>query len=614
MRTPTPRPHAPTAPRTPHPDPHPDPHRVPRPDPDPAGAAAGAGHGPVLPTAAQRADRLEALLGDPGDPDNPHGRHALLQADDQRQVPAATEELLQRAGLSAEFVPRELGGQLTAGDDLARVLRPVFRRDVALGFGYGVTSLFAASAVWAAGSPGQRRDTARRLLAGGRATILHREIAHANALLRDEFTARPTACGFVLGGGKDVVINAERAEVFVMYARTAAGRGPLSHSVLLLDPARLPPGGLRHGPRVPTAGMRGPRFSGLEFTDCPVGPQALVGQLGQGVQLELRTFQVNRGLILGTAVAGVDSVLRHALGAATDHRPGHRPARRWHRVLAGVFADLLAGDAMALVVLRALTLLPDSSHLPAAAGKYAVPAVLRQDLEELATVLGSRGYDRGPRYGGFQKLLRDLPVAGLGHAGTASCQAVLVPQLPVLARHSWFQDPEPPAALFSPDQPHPGFDYRRLTLTGTHDALAATLVGAGERAAARRARGPVWSALADLAAAFTTELRALRQACATLPDHAAAGSVDPRACALADRYGLVVCAAACLGVHEAHHGTDTFLADPSWTTLALSRLAGRLGLPQPDLPEDVTATVLAEALHRHRHHRSLDLYATHLAG
>ncbi|MEU3891388.1 acyl-CoA dehydrogenase [Streptomyces sp. NPDC029041] len=578
----------------------------PAPPPD---AAEDTAHG------VERAARLERLLGDPCDPHNPHGYRALLDADAQRHVPEATEALLTDVRLGAEFVPRDLGGRLARPDVLARALRPVFRRDVALGFGYGITSLFGASAVWAAGDERRRADTARLLLSGGRATILHHELAHANAILRDEFTARSApGGGFVLGGRKDVVINADRADRFVMYARTATSAGPRSHSVLFLDPERLPPGGLRRLPRVPTHGMRGSRFAGLEFTDCPVPAGTLVGDVGDGVQLALRTFMVNRCLIPGTVVAGVDSALRFAVRAATEGRPTGQPARRHQAVLAGVFADLLACDSMAVTGLRALSLLPDSAHLVAAAVKLTMPDLLREDLEELATVLGAHGYDRGPLYGGFQKLVRDLPVAGLGHAGSAACQAVLVPRLRALARRSWFCDEEPTARLFLLSAPVPPLDYRKLSLSGGDDVLTASLVGAAERLGPLRGHGPLWAALADLADAFVQEMRALREQCAALPQSAQATLADPRACTLADRYVLVLAAAACLGVWEGQDGMDSFLAQPEWVVLALTRIGRRLGARVPELPDTATGPVLDEVLLRYREGRSFDVYDTRIAG
>ncbi|WP_192582462.1 acyl-CoA dehydrogenase [Streptomyces triticiradicis] len=575
--------------------------------------------GEAAPAAAsERAARLEAALGDPLDPDNPHGHLALLRADEARDAPAATEALLAEAGLGAEFVPCDLGGRLTDLEELARVLRPLFRRDLALGYGFGITSLFAACAVWTAGNEPQRRALAAHLLGGGRVTIVHREVAHANAILRNEVQARPGPDGgWVLNGRKDTVINAHRAEAFVVYARTAREEGPRSHSVLLLGPEPPASGEVRRLGRVEMPGMRGAHFSGLEFADVAAGPQALVGEAGEGVSLALRSFQISHCLIPGVVLAGVDSVLRQAVRAAVENRPDERPARRWHKVLAGVFADLLACDSMAVTGLRAMSLLPEDSYLLAAAVKYTMPDLLREDLEELATVLGARGYDRGPLHGGFQKLVRDLPVAGLGHAGTAVCQAVLVPQLPALARTAWFCTPEPPAGLFEPGAPLPPFDHRRLAHSGTDDLLTATLVGAAGRLAKGRsghADGSPHAALAGLAQAFVAELRVLRARCAALSAPAGGTGFDAQACALADRYALVLAAAAVLGMWEGQAGTGSFLEEPAWAVLALSRIARRLGAAVPGLPPSVVGSVLGEVLERCRQGRSLDLYGTALAG
>ncbi|MEW2266227.1 acyl-CoA dehydrogenase [Streptomyces sp. NPDC047853] len=596
-----------TADRTPHPGPLPPP--APAPAPAPAGARHGSApaHDKGEPA---RAARLEAALGDPFDPRNPNGHLALVRADDARHSPHATEALLARHRLSAEFVPHDLGGRLTDLEQLARVLRPLFRRDLAAGYGFGVTSLFAASSVWTAGDPAQRTALAGVLLGGGRAAIVHREVAHANAILRREVAATPApGGGHLLNGSKDAVMNADRTDTFVVYARTSPGHGPHSHSVFLLTgpPER---GQVQRLPRVQMPGMRGARFSGLRLSDVHLPDSALVGTPGQGITLALRSFQISHCLIPGTVLAGVDGVLRLAVRAATEHRPGHQPARRWHKALSGVFADLLACDAMAVTALRALSLAPKDAYLLAAAVKYTMPDLLREDLEELAAVLGARGYDRGPLYGGFQKLARDLPVAGLGHSGTAVCQAVLVPQLAALARTAWFRSAEGPAELFTPGAPLPPLDHTRLTHSGTGDLLAATLIAAAERLSTHSA-GPLHTTLATLARTLVAELRTLRDRCAQLP--ASSTAVDPLACALADRYALLLSAAACLGVFEGQTGHDTFLADPAWAVLALSRIARRLGAPVPDLPPQAQQTVLAEALDRCRHGHSLDLYATALA-
>ncbi|NBM19169.1 acyl-CoA dehydrogenase [Streptomyces sp. GC420] len=572
-----------------------------------------------------RAQYVEDLLGDPFAAGNPHGQEALLAADERREAPAATETLLTRFGLAAEFVPRSLGGRLGGVEELAQVLRPVFRRDVALGFGAGMTALFAASVVWTAGDHRQRRDTARLLLDGGRITILHRQFAHANAILRGEYTAHPApGGGYVVGGRKEVVINADRADAFVAYVRTAPGDGPDSHSVFLLETGRLPARAVRRLPRARTHGMRGAHYAGLELDRCPVPADALVGRPGEGVSLSLRTFQVSRALVSGGAlVAGMDSALRYAVRAVTESRRGVAPRGRRGRVLAGVFADLLACDSLAVAGLRLLDLAPEHALVPSAAVKYAVSALLHEDLDELAAVLGARGYDRGPAYGGFQKLVRDLPVAGLGHAGTADTQAVLVPHLRTLAHAPWRggDGHEAPAALFTPGKDRTTLDFRRLDAEPRDphsgcDGLLAVLPGAAARLDGRRSRGARWAALADLARVFAAEAHTLAERCATLSGRPDAGALAPAAYVLADRYCLLLAAASCLAVCEnAAPGTPDggLLAEPDWALLALTRFARRLGLDVPDLPDGVTQELAAGLVDRYRRGRSFDLYGMRLA-
>ncbi|UXY33097.1 hypothetical protein [Streptomyces sp. HUAS TT20] len=87
---------------------------------------------------ALRAVRLEAQLGDPADPANRYGLPALSAVEGTEGPPSP-------ADLRAEFRPRAAGGHYTSADQLVRVLRPLFRRDLALGHAWGTRPLLAAA-------------------------------------------------------------------------------------------------------------------------------------------------------------------------------------------------------------------------------------------------------------------------------------------------------------------------------------------------------------------------------------------------------------------------------------------------------------------------------------
>ncbi|MCC5480876.1 hypothetical protein [Streptomyces barringtoniae] len=77
--------------------------------------------------AARCAARLEALLGDPRDPGNPYGRSALWAAGHD--------------GLPAPPAGLPGAGEVPAADQLARALRPLFRRDLALAHAWSIRPL-----------------------------------------------------------------------------------------------------------------------------------------------------------------------------------------------------------------------------------------------------------------------------------------------------------------------------------------------------------------------------------------------------------------------------------------------------------------------------------------
>lgn len=575
---------------------------------------------PDLDPARARVAELEELLGDPGDPGNPIGQAAVLAADERAELIGQAEAALARFGLNAEFVPRDLGGRLDRIDTLAHVLRSVFRRDASLGLGYGVTSFLAAVAVWVAGTPRQRRWTADLLLGGGRLAIAYHELAHGNDFVRNEFAAVPRedTGGFRLDGRKEVINNATRAEGMVLFCRTSPAPGSRSHSVLLLDKSRLPADRFGHLPRYETSGVRGCEIGGFVFDDCPVPADALVGEPGQGVELALRSFQITRSAVPSMVLGGADTALRTVVGFAAERRLYGRsvfdiPHAR--ATLSGAFADLLICDCLALAATRAVHLLPEQTSVYAAAVKYLVPKLLQETTYDLSIVLGANFYVRDGAYGVFQKHVRDLPMTSLGHAGTAACQATIIPQLPRLARTSWLSGAgAAPPGLFRIHDGLPALDTGRLTLAAGGDALAASLTETVEWLCSGGAGEPL-DALREPARALAGELRTLRESCLGMRPQDRTAMASPEVYALADRYTLVLAGAACLGVWRAQrHDGPAFLADPAWVTAALARICGRLGLPVPAGAAQATEGLLPEVLERFHGRRSYDLYDTPLAG
>jgi alkylation response protein AidB-like acyl-CoA dehydrogenase len=429
---------------------------------------------------------LETVFGDPFDPGNPLGHNAILAADESGELLAAGESALRGWQANAEFVPTELGGRLATVDGLVRRLRPVFRRDAALGLGYGVTSLMAALNVWLGGAEAQRKQLADTLLGGERVCVAYHELAHGNDVTANEMRAARRHMSLVLDGRKEVINNADRADHAVVFARTDERTGGRSHSLLLVDLTELPADRWRRLPRYRTMGLRGCHLAGLEFNGCPAPEGTLVGDVGAGADIALRSFQVSRCVTAGLGVGVLDAALFTVLRFARSRRLyGRTVAEIPHArsTMAGAFTDLLVADALSTVAARSIHLLPANGAVYAAATKYLVPLLLEQAMDELAVVLGARFYLREGDSAIFGKHFRDLPALSIGHAGGVSCQLTVLPQLPALCRSLERAQPAP-AALFDGTAELPGLALTSLRLRRPGRRHQ----GAGHRTAGRTGR------------------------------------------------------------------------------------------------------------------------------
>ncbi|SFR72404.1 Acyl-CoA dehydrogenase [Agromyces sp. CF514] len=514
---------------------------------------------------------LDELFGDPRHP-GPFDYASIVADDDARRLSSTAEALLDEWAAAAEFVPASLGGRWVSTEDLVRRWRPIFRRDPALGLGYGLTTLMASLNVWVAGDDAQRREVAARLLRGERIAVGFHELDHGNDLLANECAARPDGDGgWVVTGAKQVINNVDRAESVLVMARTSPEPGARSHSLLLWhkDAATRPL--VDTGRRVLTAGMRGCRIGVAEFHGLPLPGSAVVGATGTAAQTALTAFQVSRAVIPALAVATVDATLdlavrygaeRSLYGGAVLDLPHARA------LLAGAMADLWLADALSAVVVRALHLAPAECLVLTAASKYLVPQLLQAAMQDLSVLFGSTFYARVAPYDVVEKFVRDLAVVPIGHAGSTACLLTILPNLPAWVRRSrrtTATDPD----LFRLGEHLDELDLTKLSLgAGTSDPLGAALTDpdvAGaldERSVAAGAR-------------LAAELDRLRGEIAEASPAVLGADAPPEAFALGHRLALLLAGGAWAGI-SAHASPGSLPHDETVRATVFARLESRL--------------------------------------
>ncbi|MGW3354027.1 acyl-CoA dehydrogenase family protein [Streptomyces bungoensis] len=561
-----------------------------------------------------RIAEIEDGLGDPWAPGNPMGFDAVLDADRKEEISPVGLRRFQSLGMPAELVPEHLGGRMAGTDLLGLVMRPFFRRDPALAFSHGFTPFLGAQMVWLNGDARQSARMAGVVLRGGTVGVACQRFEHESEFHAQEYTAAWSDDGMLrLNGRKNAINNAHTAELIIGFVKT--GDGETDYSILMFDPATVPPAGVRALGRHRTTGVRGLQAAGLEFVDCPLPGESLVGTWGDGVALSLRAYPAVHAAFPSMAVGLADTALRSAVRAAQEREFGGPAGDATARsAIAGTFADLLIADCLSLTAGRSVHLLPDQCDVLTAVTKYISPKIVGEALYDLSAVMGDAFHAERGHHAVFRKHLRDLSTITFGHVSSAICQSVIAPYLPALADGA--PEPEPtPADLFRLEVPLPAMDGARLARFGGGDGLLGYLDHAAVRLPDALTLHDGGDLLRELVAGLCAEAAEIRREAGRLTGSDNGFLLDTHSFPLSERYALLLAASACVGVWlNAGTGPDAFLTDPAWLVLALHRLLRRIGRPVPPLPRAIEGRLCNEVLERVRVPRSLDVLCTEYAG
>lgn len=229
-------------------------------------------------------------------------------------------------GWLAALLPREDGGAGRSVTEVAAALADAFtaRGDGGLALAWAGHTLGCALPIARLGADAQRRRLLPGLAAG--ATLgawAHHEVGVVGEALGLRTYARRTPQGWVLDGRKVQVVNAGRADLFLVTAITDPGRGPAGVSAFLV--ARGAAGLGVRGEAGPAAAALGE----VSLTEVHVPEDMILGAPGDGLGRAFRLVQRwERGLAAAPWLGLLRAGLAHAAAQArTQVRLGAPLAR-----------------------------------------------------------------------------------------------------------------------------------------------------------------------------------------------------------------------------------------------------------------------------------------------
>ncbi|OGD29193.1 MAG: acyl-CoA dehydrogenase [Candidatus Aminicenantes bacterium RBG_19FT_COMBO_65_30] len=325
-------------------------------------------------------------------------------------------------GMMGILVPEEYGGVGLSYRHYAMILEELGAVEGGIGLSVAAHNSLCTNHVQIYGSEPQRRAWLPRLASG--------EVLGAWALTEpeagsDSGATKTTAVrndkGWVLNGSKNFITHASVGEVAVVMARTKPGSDHHGISAFLV-PLKTP--GVSVGKHEDKVGMRVSDTASLNFEDCQVGGDALLGKEGDGFIQAMEILDGGRISIAALSVGIARGALDAAVAYAKERRQFGKPIAAFQAIRFKLADMATAVNAARLLTERAADEKDrggKTTLLSAQAKVYASEVAVRVG-EDAVQVLGGYGYCKDYP---VEKFWRDAKLCTIGE-GTSEIQRLVI--------------------------------------------------------------------------------------------------------------------------------------------------------------------------------------------
>ncbi len=344
--------------------------------------------------------------------------------DDQARYPQEAHDALVASEFHAPHIPEQYGG--VGADALATciVIEEVARACASASLIPAVNKLGSMPLLLAADEPVKERYL--RPVAEGRATISYalseREAGSDTASMTCRAVEQPDGT-WVLDGHKAWITNAGESQFYTVLAVTdPEGRRGANVTAFVVE-ADDP--GFSVGPKERKLGIKGSPTREIYFDHCVIPGDRVVGGVGEGLKIALRTLDHTRVTIAAQAVG----IAQGALDVAVDYVKTREQFGRAVAQFQGV-QFMLADMAMHLEAARQLTYVAAAKSergerdLPffGAAAKCLASDMAMQVTTDAVQLLGGAGYTRDFP---VERMMRDAKITQI-YEGTNQIQRLVM--------------------------------------------------------------------------------------------------------------------------------------------------------------------------------------------
>lgn len=239
----------------------------------------------------------------------------------------------------------------------------------------------------------------------------------ANIKLR----AREQDGDYILNGSKIFITNGKEADTFITFARTSEVAGSKGISAFIVEKTNP---GLQIGKSEKKMGLHGSSTVSLNFDQCKVRKDQLLGKEGEGYKIAMANLNIGRIGIAAQALGIAEGALEHAVLYAKDREQFGKPISH-NQGIAFKLADMATEvEAAKLLVYQAANLIQQNRACAkeVSMAKLFAAQTARKVAIEAVQIFGGYGYTEDYP---VERYFRDAKITEI-YEGTNEIQRIVV--------------------------------------------------------------------------------------------------------------------------------------------------------------------------------------------
>ena len=341
--------------------------------------------------------------------------------DENNYFPREVYTLMAELGLMGMTTPEEYGGSALSRLPGALVYEELAKGEMATSVGLSVHNMVTGS-IARFGNAEQRKLWVTRLASGellGAFSLSEASSGSDAASL--QCRAENQDNSYLLNGSKMWVTNAGEAEIYLLMARTGAGRGSAGISCFVVEKGTP---GFSFGKTERKMGLHSSPTRELIFENCQIPAFNLLGEEGQGFKIALSSLDGGRINIGAVAVGVAQAAFDVACNYARERQQFGHPIGAFQGVQFMLADMAMKIEAARLLVYEAAYKLDNAQRasMNAAMAKCFATDTAMEVTTNAVQVLGGAGYARDYP---VERYMRDVKVAQI-FEGTNQIQRIVI--------------------------------------------------------------------------------------------------------------------------------------------------------------------------------------------